>query len=71
MGQSRTVLVHRLLARKTIDERLVQLIAEKTQTFMSYANDSEVRDASVMAIDTNNEDFEAELKRLLDENPEL
>jgi SNF2 family DNA or RNA helicase len=71
MGQSRTVLVHRLLARKTIDERLVQLIEEKTQTFMSYANDSEVRDASVMAIDTNNEDFEAELKRLLEENPDL
>ena len=71
MGQSRTVLVHRLLARNTIEERLVQLILEKTATFMAYANDSEVRDASVMAIDTRDGDFEAELKRLLDEDPGL
>ena len=71
MGQSRTVLVHRLLARNTIDERLVQLINEKTETFMTYANDSEVRDASVMAVDTRDGDFEAELKRLLDEDPGL
>ena len=71
MGQSRTVLVHRLLAKKTIEERLVQLILEKTQIFMAYANDSKVRDASEMAIDTTGGDFESEMKRLLDEDPTL
>jgi SNF2 family DNA or RNA helicase len=71
MGQSRTVLVHRLLAKKTVEERLVQLILEKTQIFMAYANDSKVRDASEMAIDTTGGDFESEMKRLLDEDPTL
>jgi SNF2 family DNA or RNA helicase len=71
MGQSRTVLVHRLLAKKTIEERLVQLIQQKTQIFMAFANDSKVRDASEMAIDTTGGDFESEMKRLLDEDPTL
>ena len=66
MGQSRSVMVHRLLARDTIEERLVQLIAEKTQIFKHFAHDSSVRDASQMAIDTSG-NFEIDLQRLLDE----
>jgi SNF2 family DNA or RNA helicase len=66
MGQSRTVMVHRLLARNTIEERLVQIIAEKTQIFNDYAHDSSVRDASLMAVDTGSGDFESELRNLLD-----
>ena len=66
MGQSRSVMVHRLLARNTIEERLVQLIAEKTQIFKHFAHDSSVRDASQMAIDTSG-NFEIDLQRLLDE----
>jgi SNF2 family DNA or RNA helicase len=66
MGQSRSVMVHRLLARNTIEERLVQLIAEKTQIFKNFAHDSSVRDASQMAIDTSG-NFEIDLQRLLDE----
>jgi SNF2 family DNA or RNA helicase len=66
MGQSRTVMVHRLLARNTIEERLVQIIAEKTQIFHDYAHDSSVRDASLMAVDTGSGDFESELRNLLD-----
>ena len=66
MGQSRSVMVHRLLARNTIEERLVQLIAEKTQIFKHFAHDSSVRDASLMAIDTSG-NFEIDLQRLLDE----
>ncbi len=53
MGQSRTVLVHRLLARGTIEERLVDLIDSKTQLFEAYANDSSVRDMSAMAMDSS------------------
>jgi SNF2 family DNA or RNA helicase len=66
MGQSRSVMVHRLLARNTIEERLVQLIAEKTQIFKHFAHDSSVRDASLMAVDTSG-NFEMDLQRLLDE----
>jgi SNF2 family DNA or RNA helicase len=66
MGQSRSVMVHRLLARNTIEERLVQLIAEKTQIFKHFAHDSSVRDASLMAVDTSG-NFEIDLQRLLDE----
>jgi hypothetical protein len=66
MGQSRSVMVHRLLARDTIEERLVQLIAEKTQIFKHFAHDSSVCDASLMAIDTSG-NFEIDLQRLLDE----
>jgi len=66
MGQSRSVMVHRLLARNTIEERLVQLIAEKTQIFKNFAHDSSVRDASLMAVDTSG-NFETDLQRLLDE----
>lgn len=65
MGQSRSVMVHRLLARDTIEERLVQLIEEKTQIFKNFAHDSSVRDASVMAVDTSG-NFENDLRRLLD-----
>lgn len=66
MGQSRSVMVHRLLARDTIEERLVQLIEEKTQIFRNFAHDSSVRDASAMATDTSG-NFENDLQRLLHE----
>jgi SNF2 family DNA or RNA helicase len=66
MGQSRSVMVHRLLARNTIEERLVQLIEEKTQIFRQFAHESSVRDASLMATDTSG-NFEADLQRILDE----
>ena len=68
MGQSRSVMVHRLLARDTIEERLVQLIEEKNQIFKDFAHDSSVRDASVMAVDTSG-NFEIDLRRLLEEEP--
>jgi SNF2 family DNA or RNA helicase len=66
MGQSHFVMVHRLLARNTIEERLVQLIAEKTQIFKHFAHGSSVRDASLMAVDTSG-NFEMDIQRLLDE----
>jgi SNF2 family DNA or RNA helicase len=66
MGQSKTVLVHRLIARDTIDERMVELVEQKTQVFMDYAHDSAVRDASFMAKDGRNVDVEAELRKWLD-----
>jgi SNF2 family DNA or RNA helicase len=68
MGQSRQVIVHRLLAIGTIEERLVQLIEMKAKLFESYAHDSSVRNASSMATDTG-PSIEAQLQQLLDDNP--
>lgn len=59
-------MVLRLRAQDTIEERLVQLIAEKTQIFKHFAHDSSVRDTSQMTIDTSG-NFEVDLQRLLDE----
>jgi len=68
MGQSRKVIVHRLLAHNTIEERLVELIDGKIRLFATYAHESAVRDASDMAIDTGLS-IEKQLQRLLDEDP--
>ncbi|MFZ9992903.1 MAG: DEAD/DEAH box helicase, partial [Opitutales bacterium] len=51
MGQTRKVNAHRLIAKGTIDELLVRLVAEKSQIFADYAHQSSVKDASGMAID--------------------
>lgn len=42
MGQSKTVLVHRLLAEDTIDERLMEVLKKKSAIFDQYADDSEI-----------------------------
>lgn len=68
MGQSRVVNVHRLLARNTIEERLVEIIETKAQLFAAYAHDSSVRDASAMAVDSREPNIEAELRQILEED---
>lgn len=40
MGQSRTVLVYRLLAENTIDERMMRLLTKKQELFDTYADES-------------------------------
>ena len=42
MGQTRDVLVHRLLADDTIDERMLEILSGKQQEFDSFADDSVV-----------------------------
>ena len=44
MGQSRTVLVYRLLCDDTIDERITDLLAEKQGEFDAFADDSVAAD---------------------------
>lgn len=51
MGQVRVVDVHRLLAADSIDERIVELLADKQQLFDDYARDSVVAGASGTAVD--------------------
>jgi len=65
MGQTRRVLVHRLLARGTCDEPLVQILAEKSELFDAYARKSLVKEASREATETSVAKFviEAEAAR--------
>ena len=40
MGQLRSVLVHRLLCDDTVDERILELLAQKQEVFDSFADES-------------------------------
>lgn len=69
MGQSRRVVAHRLIARDTVDESMIELLAEKAGVFDDYARDSAVKDASSAARDTSSEALtrrliEVEVERL-------
>ena len=66
MGQSRPVVVHRLLARDTVDEHLVALINSKEEEFFTYAHDSAVKHESHMATDTGNSNVASRLQKMLD-----
>ena len=56
MGQARKVLVYRLLASNTIDERITDLLEEKRQAFLAFA------DRSVAAETTDNKEIAIEDK---------
>ena len=66
MGQTRPVMVHRLLARHTVDEHLVNLIAQKEELFYAYAHDSAVKHESFMAVDTGDSRAAIQLQAMLD-----
>jgi hypothetical protein len=51
MGQTQRVMVHRLLASDTVDERMYDLIGKKALIFDDYARESAVKDASSSAAD--------------------
>lgn len=44
MGQSRNVLVYRLLCSDTIDERITDILAQKTNVFNAFADQSAAAD---------------------------
>ncbi|MHC4958946.1 MAG: DEAD/DEAH box helicase [Planctomycetota bacterium] len=66
MGQTRRVVVHRLLARDSVDERLVEILAEKQDLFERFARESVIKDASEEATATTpaKQIIEAERQRL-------
>ncbi|HEM4556372.1 TPA: DEAD/DEAH box helicase [Streptococcus suis] len=74
MGQSRKVIVYRLLTEESIDESIVKLLSEKIELFNKYANDSSIAEAfeksEVFEISNTEEKkikqevFELEKKRL-------
>lgn len=47
MGQARTVMVYRLLAEGTVDERIVGMLRSKQDEFDRYADESTMGDASL------------------------
>jgi SNF2 family DNA or RNA helicase len=53
MGQGRKVIVHRLIAKDSVDEDLVELIKYKQQIFDDYADQSAVKDESNMSVDSS------------------
>jgi len=60
MGQTSTVLVHRLVADDTVDERMLEMLAGKSAIFDAYARPSE--SASVHdAVDVTERQLAAEI----------
>ncbi len=49
MGQTRDVLVHRLLADETIDERMLEILSGKQKEFDAFADDSVMGDLQMQA----------------------
>lgn len=45
MGQTRNVIVYRLLTKESIDETMMKVLGDKTDIFNLYAKDSDVADA--------------------------
>lgn len=52
MGQTRRVRVHRLLAKDTVDQRLLEIIGHKTALIDAYARDSVAKNADPSATDS-------------------
>ncbi len=46
MGQTQTVMVHRLLADDTVDERIMEVLKNKTELFEGFADESAANEAS-------------------------
>jgi superfamily II DNA or RNA helicase len=66
MGQTEHVIVHRMLARDTVDEHMVELLAEKRETFDRYVRESALKQASREATEAGFAErvIEAELAKL-------
>ena len=66
MGQTERVVVHRLLARDTVDERLVDILSSKRDFFDAFARESAVTRESEEAVQTSlaSQVIEAERRRL-------
>ncbi|MFI5755152.1 DEAD/DEAH box helicase [Streptomyces sp. NPDC051569] len=57
MGQVRTVQVHRLLAVDSVDQRMLDLLADKSRLFDAYARRSETAEAVSEAVDVPDRDI--------------
>ena len=73
MGQTRRVVVHRLIARDSVDERMLEILRGKQAIFETYARDSFIKEASTEATETQlaHTIIEAELERVQREESEF
>ena len=62
MGQVRPVDVHRLLGEDSVDQRVLELLADKRAAFDEYARRSDMANATADAVDTSSE---AELRKAI------
>ena len=62
MGQVRPVDVHRLLCEDSVDQRILELLADKREAFDEYARRSDMASATPDAVDTASE---TELRRTI------
>ena len=63
MGQVRRVDVHRLLCGDSVDQRVLELLADKREAFDEYARRSDMAKATPDAVDTVDTGSETELRR--------
>ena len=68
MGQVNTVMVHRLLCYKSVDERIVNLLKNKQQLFDNFADISESGQDSLMTNADIKSMIEKEKEMLISEN---
>ena len=64
MGQTRSVVIHRLLAADTVDENLRELVKGKAQSFDDYARESSVKEFSSAATDDTEIDLSHQLLKM-------
>ena len=66
MGQARTVIVHKLFTKDSVDERMKEVLAEKSELFDAFARESIIKDASSEATETSltRRVIDAEVERL-------
>lgn len=71
MGQTQTVMVHRLLADDTVDERIMEILKEKTELFEGFADESAVGEAGKTMLeqggDISDEKQQTLMKQIVEE----
>lgn len=63
MGQVRPVQVYRLLASESVDQQMVEMLAEKSRLFDVYARESSLKEAAEEAVDVSDTRLAREIIR--------
>lgn len=61
MGQTRDVIIYRLLTKNSIDESMIELLGFKSQIFDDYARESDIADQSISAKDATDKGIRQKL----------
>lgn len=65
MGQVRRVQVHRLLAEDSVDQRMLEVLATKGALMDAYVRESDLKDASVDAVDASSHGAPEDERRIV------